>query len=184
MELDLWGGFYNGSDGYYLVEGQNNEEEDDAKEVIRVIHYDRNWQKTGTAHITGIAGNEFGQVRYPFHAGCVELTENNGILYIATGHEGYVDESLTPKMGHQGLLVIAVDQRTMTGEIIDYDLWHSFAQYVKMRDNQLYLLELSEGYRCTTLSRYDTATKQRKQIQVYQYGGNRTSSWQLLVMPA
>lgn len=177
LELDLWGGFYNGSDGYYLVEGQNNEEEDDAKEVIRVIRYDRNWQKTGTAHITGIAGNEFGQVRYPFHAGCVELTENNGILYIATGHEGYVDESLTPKMGHQGLLVIAVDQRTMTGEIIDYDLWHSFAQYVKMRDNQLYLLELSEGYRCTTLSRYDTATKQRKQIQVYQYGGNRTSSW-------
>ena len=177
LELDLWGGFYNGSDGYYLVEGQNNEEEDDAKEVIRVIRYDRNWQKTGTAHITGIAGNEFGQVRYPFHAGCVELTENNGILYIATGHEGYVDESLTPKMGHQGLLVIAVDQRTMAGEIIDYDLWHSFAQYVKMRDNQLYLLELSEGYRCTTLSRYDTATKQRKQIQVYQYGGNRTSSW-------
>ena len=39
-----------------------------------------------------------------------------------------VDESLTPKMGHQGLLVIAVDQRTMTGEIIDYDLWHSFLQ--------------------------------------------------------
>lgn len=177
MELELWGGFYHGSDGYYLVEGQNNEEEDDAKEVIRVIRYDRNWQKTGTAHITGIAGNEFGQVRYPFHAGCVELTENNGILYIATGHEGYVDESLTPKMGHQGLLVIAVDQRTMTGEIIDYDLWHSFAQYVKVRDNQLYLLEQSEGSRCTTLSRYDTAAKQWKRISVYQYGGNRTSSW-------
>lgn len=177
MELELWGGFYHGSDGYYLVEGQNNEEEDDAKEVIRVIRYDRNWQKTGTAHITGIAGNEFGQVRYPFHAGCVELTENNGILYIATGHEGYVDESLTPKMGHQGLLVIAVDQQTMTGEIIDNDLWHSFAQYVKVRDNQLYLLEQSEGSRCTTLSRYDTAAKQWKRISVYQYGGNRTSSW-------
>ena len=177
MELDLWGGFYNGSDGYYLVEGQNNEEEDDAKEVIRVIRYDRNWNKTGTAHITGIAGDEFGQVRYPFHAGCVELTENNGILYIATGHEGYVDESLTPKMGHQGLLVIAVDQQTMTGEIIDNDLWHSFAQYVKVRDNQLYLLEQSEGSRCTTLSRYDTAAKQWKRIPVYQYGGNRTSSW-------
>ena len=177
MELELWGGFYHGSDGYYLVEGQNNEEEDDAKEVIRVIRYDRNWQKTGTAHITGIAGNEFGQVRYPFHAGCVELTENNGILYIATAHEGYVDESLTPKMGHQGLLVIAVDQQTMTGEIIDNDLWHSFAQYVKVRDNQLYLLEQSEGSRCTTLSRYDTAAKQWKRISVYQYGGNRTSSW-------
>ena len=176
MELDLWGGFYNGSDGYYLVEGQNNTGEDDAKEVIRVIRYDRNWNKTETAHITGIAGDEFGQVRYPFD-GCVEMTELNGILYIATGHEGYVDASLG--QGHQGLLVIAVDQQTMTGEIIDNDLWHSFAQYVKVRDNQLYLLEQSEGSRCTTLSRYDTAAKQWKRISVYQYGGNRTSSWAL-----
>ena len=174
MELELWGGFYHGSDGYYLVEGQNNREEDDAKEVIRVIRYDRNWNKTGTAHITGIAGDEFGQVRYPFD-GCVEMTELNGILYIATGHEEYVDASLG--QGHQGLLVIAVDQQTMTGEIIDNDLWHSFAQYVKVRDNQLYLLEQSEGSRCTTLSRYDTAAKQWKRISVYQYGGNRTSSW-------
>ena len=78
------------------------------------------------------------------------MTELNGILYIATGHEGYVDASLG--QGHQGLLVIAVDQQTMTGEIIDNDLWHSFAQYVKVRDNQLYLLEQSEGSRCTTLS--------------------------------
>ena len=176
LELDLWGGFYNGSDGYYLVEGQNNTGEDDAKEVIRVIRYDRNWNKTETAHITGIAGDEFGQVRYPFD-GCVEMTELNGILYIATGHEGYVDASLG--QGHQGLLVIAVDQQTMTGEIIDNDLWHSFAQYVKVRDNQLYLLEQSEGSRCTTLSRYDTAAKQWKRISVYQYGGNRTSSWAL-----
>ena len=177
MELELWGGFYHGSDGYYLVEGQNNEEEDDAKEVIRVIRYDRNWQKTGTAHITSVAGDEFGSVRYPFDYGCVEMAEINGILYIATAHEGYVDPSVG--QGHQGLLVIAVDQRTMTGEIIDYDLWHSFAQYVKVRDNQLYLLELSEGSRCTTLSRYDTAAKQWKRISVYQYGGNRTSSWAL-----
>ena len=28
MELPLWGGFYAGSDGYYLVEGQNNTAED------------------------------------------------------------------------------------------------------------------------------------------------------------
>lgn len=96
------------------------------------------------------------RIRYPFD-GCVEMTELNGILYIATGHEGYVDASLG--QGHQGLLVIAVDQQTMTGEIIDNDLWHSFAQYVKVRDNQLYLLEQSEGSRCTTLSRYDTAAK-------------------------
>ena len=174
LELDIWGGFYNGSDGYYLVEGQNNTEEDDTKEVIRVIRYDRNWQKTGTAHITSVAGDEFGAVRYPFNYGCVEMAEINGILYIATAHEGYVDPSVG--QGHQGLLVIAVNQSTMTGKIVEYDLWHSFAQYVKAKDQKLYLLEQSEGSRCTTLSRYDTATDQWKRIQIYSYGGDRNSS--------
>ena len=168
LELDLWGGFYNGSDGYYLVEGQNNTEEDDAKEVIRVIRYDRNWKKTGTAHITGIAGDDFGQVRYPFDYGCVEMAEINGVLYIATGHEGYVDDSVG--QGHQGLLVIAVKQSSMTGEIIENDLWHSFAQYVKTKDNNLYLLEQSEGSRATKLSRYDTVGDKWDWIYVYQYG--------------
>lgn len=175
LELDLWGGFYNGSDGYYLVEGQNNTEEDDAKEVIRVIRYDRNWNKTGTAHITGIAGDDFGQVRYPFDYGCVEMAEINGVLYIATGHEGYVDDSVG--QGHQGLLVIAVKQSSMTGEIIENDLWHSFAQYVKTKDNNLYLLEQSEGSRATKLSRYDTVGDKWDWIYVYQYGGSRTSAW-------
>ena len=40
MELELWGGFYAGSDAYYLVEGQKNTAESDTAEVIRVIKYD------------------------------------------------------------------------------------------------------------------------------------------------
>lgn len=46
MELPLWGGFYAGSDGYYLVEGQTNNKENDSAEVIRVIRYDTNWNRT------------------------------------------------------------------------------------------------------------------------------------------
>ena len=39
MELPLWGGFYSGTDYHFLVFGQNNLEEDDQKEVIRVVKY-------------------------------------------------------------------------------------------------------------------------------------------------
>ena len=56
------------------------------------------------------------------------MTETNGTLYIVTGHEGYVDESVG--QGHQGFLMIAVDQASMTGKIVSCDLWHSFAQYI------------------------------------------------------
>ena len=92
-----YGGFYAGSDAYYVVEGQNNTEENDNKEVIRVIKYDKNWKKLGTAKIASGSGSEFKKVRYPFDAGCVEMTEANGKLYIVTGHEGYVDDSVRPR---------------------------------------------------------------------------------------
>lgn len=175
MELPVWGGFYAGSDGYYLVEGQNNTAEDSSAEVIRVIRYDTNWNRNGAASITSNPDLFGGEVRYPFHYGCVEMSENNGKLYIVTGHEGYVDDAYG--MGHQGFLMIEVDQSTMTGKIVSCDLWHSFAQYIKSKDNYLYVLEQSEGSRRTQLTRYDTATMKESTIELIPYGGSRTSAW-------
>ena len=177
MELPLWGGFYAGSDGYYLVEGQNNTAEDNSAEVIRVIRYDTNWNRSGAASITSNPDLFGGEVRYPFDYGCVEMTETNGTLYIVTGHEGYVDESVG--QGHQGFLMIAVDQASMTGKIVSCDLWHSFAQYIKSQSSYLYVLEQSEGSRCTQLSRYDSSTLDKKTIELLPYGGSRTSVWAL-----
>ena len=126
MELPLWGGFYAGSDGYYLVEGQTNNKENDSAEVIRVIRYDTNWNRNGAAAITSNPELFGGEVRTPFDYGCVEMTESNGKLYVVTGHEGYVDPSVG--QGHQGFLMAEIDQATMKGKIVSCDLWHSFAQ--------------------------------------------------------
>lgn len=177
LELPLWGGFYAGADGYYLVEGQSNTTEDDTAEVIRVIRYDKNWKRNGAASITSNPDLFGGEVRYPFDYGCVEMSENNGKLYIVTGHQGYVDESVG--QGHQGFLMIQVDQSSMTGKIVSCDLWHSFAQYIKSKDNYMYVLEQSEGSRCTKLSRYDRDTLEKTTIELFPYGGSRTSVWAL-----
>lgn len=175
MELPLWGGFYAGSDGYYLVEGQNNTAEDSSAEVIRVIHYDSNWNRTGAASITSNPDLFGGEVRYPFDYGCVEMAESNGKLYIVTAHQGYVDAAVG--QGHQGFLLIEVDPARMTGKIVASDLWHSFAQYIKSQNSYLYVLEQSEGSRCTKLTRYDTSTFSRKTLEIFPYGGSRTSAW-------
>nr|WP_295277770.1 leucine-rich repeat domain-containing protein [uncultured Blautia sp.] len=177
LELPLWGGFYAGSDGYYLVEGQKNTAEDDSAEVIRVIRYDKNWNRNGAASITSNPDLFGGEVRYPFDYGCVEMSESNGKLYVVTGHEGYVDASVG--QGHQGFLMIEVEQSSMTGKIVSCDLWHSFAQYIKSKDNYMYVLEQSEGSRCTKLSRYDRDTLDRTTIELFPYGGSRTSVWAL-----
>lgn len=176
MELDLWGGFFAGKDAYYLVEGQANKDENDNAEVIRVIKYDKNWKKQGTAKITSNPSMFIGgEVRYPFDSGCVEMSETNGKLYVVTGHQGYVDESVG--QGHQGFLMIEVDEKSMTGKIIKSDLWHSFAQYIEEKGDYLYILEQSEGSRCTTLSQYSKENFQGNSIPVFEYGGKRTSAW-------
>ena len=178
MELSVWGGFYAGSNAYYVVEGQYNTAENDSAEVIRVIKYDTNWNKKGTAKITGNPSLFGGEVRYPFDYGCVEMTEYNGTLYIVTGHEGYVDPEYN--QGHQGFLMIAVDTATMKGEIVDCDLWHSFAQYIDVKGSYLYVLEQSEGSRYTKLSRYNAANiKENASIPVLKYGGSHTSAWSI-----
>ena len=175
MELSIWGGFYAGSDAYYFVEGQDNADESDLAEVIRVIKYDTNWNKVGTAKITGNPDLFGGEVRYPFDYGCVEMAEHNGKLYIVTGHEGYIDPEYN--QGHQGFLMIAVDTASMTGKIVDSDLWHSFAQYITSKDSNLYVLEQSEGSRNTKLSKYNADNLDKTSISVLEYGGSRTSAW-------
>ena len=175
MELPYWGGFYTGSDAYYLVEGQANTDEIDTAEVIRVIKYDTSWKKKGTAKITCNPDIFGGNVRYPFDYGCVEMTEYKDTLYIVTGHQGYVDPLYN--QGHQGFLMIAVDKKTMTGKIVVSNLWHSFAQYITCKDSDLYVLEQSEGSRCTNLSKYNADNLENTAIALLKYGGTRTSAW-------
>ncbi len=175
MELSLWGGFYAGSDSYYIVEGQNNTAEDDDAEVIRVIRYDTSWNRKGAAKITGNTLLFGGEVCYPFDYGCVEMTEYNGKLYVVTGHEGYADSIYG---GHQGFLMLEVDEATMTGQIVDCDLWHSFAQYITNKGSDLYVLEQSEGSRYTKLSRYSAGDWYfPDSIPVLNYGGSHDSDW-------
>lgn len=175
MELDIWGGFYAGPDAYYIVEGRDNEGESDIAEVIRVVKYDTAWNRQGAASITGNPELFGGEVRYPFDYGCVEMAEYNGRLYIVTGHEGYVDDRVG--QGHQGFLMIEVNMASMTGRIVDCDLWHSFAQYIKCKDSSLYVLEQSEGSRYTKLSKYDLDNFDKTSVPVFKYGGSRTSAW-------
>lgn len=180
-ELEYWGGFFEGENNYFTVEGTKNIDEIDTNEVIRVNKYDKDWNKLGTAKITGNSDMFGGEIRYPFDYGCCEMTELNGELYIAMGHEGYVDPAYN--QGHQGLLLLMVDESDMTGQIADCDLWHSFAQYIDNDGSNLYLFENSEGSRQSQLTQYDPSAlpadyfDSQMTASILEYGGDRTSAW-------
>ena len=173
-ELPMWGGFYAAKEAYYLVEGQRNSDCKNGTEVFRIIKYDKNWKRVGSGSIYSEA--ESYKIRRPFDAGCVNMTEQNGILYVFTSREGYIDELYG--RGHQGMMLISLNEKTMETKIVEADLNHSFTQFIDSDEKWLYLYELSEGSRATILSRLQPETAgSYKKIPVLHYGGYPTSGW-------
>ncbi|MBE5933300.1 MAG: hypothetical protein E7263_07755 [Lachnospiraceae bacterium] len=174
-ELSWYLGFYASKDNYYIVFAQNNTEEDTSKEVYRVVKYDKSWKRLSACSLTG--DDAFAhEVRYPFDAASFDIVEQNGKLYFACGHEGYVDPAYN--QGHQGLMMCEVDMATMKGGIFDADLWHSFSQDLAADDEgNVYLIEESEGSRATKVTKYTPSNLSYKTVYTLEYGGDRTSAW-------
>ena len=174
-ELPMWGGFYAAKEAYYLVEGQRNSDCKNGTEVVRIIKYDKNWKRVGSGSIYSEEGWDY-EIRRPFDAGCVNMTEQNGILYVFTSREGYIDEMYG--RGHQGMMLISLNEKTMETKIVEANLNHSFTQFIDSDEKWLYLYELSEGNRATTLSRWRPESGwSYETIPVLKYGGRRTSGW-------
>ena len=187
-ELSIWGGFYEGSDAYYIVVGKKNTNCVDNTEVIRIIKYDKSWNRLGAGSIRAKEGWDY-EIRYPFDYGCVSMTESDGKLYVATGREGYVDPSVG--QGHQGMMLIRMDETSFATEIVYGDFWHSFAQYLQSVGTNIYVYEQSEGSRCTSLARFDgtktntdyfDAFEPSEKFSVFDYGGSHTSVWSIPCM--
>ena len=51
LELPIWGGFFAGETYNFCVFGQENPSESDSVEVIRVVKYDKQWNRLGQASL-------------------------------------------------------------------------------------------------------------------------------------
>ena len=156
MELDLWGGFYAGEDYNFVIFGQENPSEDDNAEVIRVVKYDKDWNRLGQASLRGA------NTTIPFDAGSVRCDEYNGYLYVRTSHEMYQSGD---GLNHQANLTFSVRESDMTitdgyhGVVSNRGyVSHSFNQFILV-DGQGRLVALDHGdaypARGALLSRYD-----------------------------
>ncbi len=197
MELPVWGGFYEGSDAYYLVEGQTNYKDQKNVEVFRAIKYDKNWNRlaSGSMMSNEIDNDTFSYTSNPFDLDELDLTEVNGHLILATAHQAFTDPAVG--QGHTGLYLASFRESDMKARLIAYNLWHSFVQFVRYDGNYLYLLQQSEGSRRTALTRYNQKFLERmdrpygekkryfaedekpESFTILQYGGERTSVWSI-----
>ncbi len=144
-ELEICGGYFSGEKYNFLVFGQRNLEDDDNVEVIRVVKYDKNWNKLSQCSINAI------NTYIPFDAGSCRMVEKNGILYIDTSHKMYKSED---GYHHQSNMLIRIDEETMqklytrhgVSNIGTGYVSHSFNQYILADDSYIYTIDHGDAY--------------------------------------
>ncbi len=156
LDLPIFGGFYEGTDAYYVLTGQSNTEESDEKAVICITKYSKNWVKQGAAALYGC------NTTYPFDAGCPRMDMYGKYLLIRTSHEMYTSSD---GYNHQANLNIQVDTSTMTITDASYNVFnngydyvsHSFNQFVRIDGNRMVGVDHGDAYpRAITIVRDNT----------------------------
>lgn len=140
MELPLFGGSFSGEIYNYIVFGQSNVNETDDCEVMRVVQYDKNWNRINSASIKGC------NTYYPFYAGSLRMAETGGKLYIHTCHEMYKTDD---GYNHQANMTFVLSQSVLSVldrcyNISDYSkgyVSHSFNQFILADDQNVYRID-------------------------------------------
>lgn len=140
MELDLFGGFFQGEQYNWFVFGRENSAASEDEEVFRIVKYSKNWVRLGDCRLTGL------NTTVPFDAGNCRMAEYAGNLYVRTCHRMY--------SGHQANIMLEINEQTMT--LTDYQagmtyvlygyVSHSFDQFVDTTDGTLTAVDLGDAH--------------------------------------
>lgn len=162
-ELPVWGGFFAGVNYNFLIFGQNNSQESNSTEVIRVVKYSRDWQRLGQASLYGA------NTETPFRAGSLRCDECNGYLYIRTSHRMYKSSD---GLNHQANLTMAIHQSDMSivddfHSVMNLSVGyvsHSFNQFILVdQEGRLIALDHGDAYpRAAVLVRYNQSASAGK----------------------
>ncbi|MEK4344369.1 hypothetical protein [Paenibacillus sp. FSL P4-0184] len=144
FELPIFGGFYSGEKYNYIAFGQENREENDSKEVIRIVRYDKTFNRVDSVSIKG--GESY--TVSPFDSGSGSMAEAGDTLVFHTSRTRYTTED---KLNHQSQLTIIVNTQTMTvtndlGRFQKNHVSHSFDQYVLFDGATHVLVDHGDAY--------------------------------------
>ncbi|MBE6471892.1 MAG: hypothetical protein E7000_09430 [Coriobacteriaceae bacterium] len=137
QELELFGGFYYGDGNYYLVTGQPNVGEDDAKEVFRATKYYTDWSRLQSCSWSGV------NVSRPFDGGSCRMDLYGDNLVIRTGRQMYLSSD---GMRHQSNATLYVDTAAMSILGKPKEVSAAYSGYVSHSFNQFIKHDGYNGY--------------------------------------
>ncbi len=171
IELAFCAGFYEGENAYYLAFGQDNMEENDSKEVYRVVRYDKDWNRLGAASVKGGESYTTQPYRSTDH---VAMAEEDGTLILHTSRLRY----LTPKDGlrHQSNITIKISTPDMTVQSVSSQfpgnhVSHSFAQYVAFDGGEPVYADHGDAYPRGFTLNWEASTGYGKEMNFFPFSG-------------
>ena len=129
---EKFGGFYKGEEYNYLIFGNNNEEKNDSKEVVRIVKFDREFNELSSVSVNGA------YTVYPFLAGSLRCAEIGQTILIHTSRDRYD--------GHQSQLTIALLNADDLGEFQRNHVGHDFNQFVMADGNEFIVVDHGDAY--------------------------------------
>lgn len=130
----------------YVVTGENNDAEDDAREVVRVSKLTLDLVHLGSAGIaSGRIDRVFAGIVGPFDAGSPDLALDGATLYIHMSRTMY---TAPDGLRHQSNVTLTLDASTMTGLVDASDAYasHSFKQLAATTDGAVVLVDHGDAY--------------------------------------
>lgn len=144
-ELPIFGGYFCGQNYQFLVFGQENNAESDDTEIMRIVKYDKKWNRLGAASVYGA------NTKVPFEGGSLRMAEDDGRLFIHTCHKMYkTDDGLN----HQANMSYVVNEDGMEIEQQHYGISnigtgyvsHSFNQFIIADGGYIYCVDHGDAY--------------------------------------
>ena len=150
LALPLFGAFYESGSNYYILTGQNNDNQDKSREVYRVTKYSKNWKVQGYCSLT--SNTEGINTVHPFEDGSARMTMNGNYLYVRTCRTMY--KNVVDGRNHQSNLTFSIDTSNMTladqygsalGTKYGY-VTHSFNQFIQVDNGKLVGLDQGDSH--------------------------------------
>lgn len=136
---EQFGGFFRGEENNYIIFGNTNVNNDDGKEVLRIVKYDRNFNELAALSVNGA------YTAFPFDAGSLRCAEIGQTILVHTSRKRYD--------GHQSQLTVAFNEDTMSllnadnlGEFQRNHVSHDFNEFVMADGNEFITVDHGDAY--------------------------------------
>jgi len=175
FELPLFGAFYSGDKFNYIAYGQENPEEEDNKEVVRIVKYTKDFTRVDSVSVHG--GESF--TVEPFVASAGRMAENGNKLVFHTSRLRYKTED---GLHHQSQLTLIVDTDTMTvlndlGEFQTNHVSHSFNQFVRYEGNSHILVDHGDAYPRSIVLHRQNGTNDYSEVDLFKISGETGNNY-------